>query len=277
MKLVHTLLFLLRQEQDKNLAVNCLKSLEESTYKTVVVFNQGNLSNDELKSFLSNFNLECHIIGDGINVGTAAGRQKCFSYIWDNLQDTSYISELHLDMIFTRGWEDALVNYLENNDEPLISCGIIDKDGNMPFLNGSYPLPEEFCEYPDFIMELRTDQVVHGFTNPCVHSSEILRKTGGYNTSFLKGRQCFEDDSMLLGYYYYYGTKRNWFPKVNYNSVVYHEIAGQRMSAGGKTKDNYDGLVKQYGAMGLKSLSELHGSMWHKQYFLNRYLHSLNE
>jgi hypothetical protein len=271
MSLVHTLLFMVRQEQDMMFAVNCLKSLENSTYRTVVIYNQGNWSNDMLKSFLVHFKLDCHIIGDGMNVGTTVGRQRCFEYIWENMPDTLYISELHLDMLFPPNWENALVRYLESSDEPLIGCGIVDKNGMMPFLNKNVTLPDTTAQYADFLVGLRTDSVVHGFTNPCVHVSEILKKTGGYNTNFLKGRQCFEDDSMLLGYYYYYGTKHGWYPKVNYNSVVYHEVAGQRMTTGGSTGDNYAGLVKQYGVMGLKALSELHCSAWHRSFFLDRY------
>lgn len=271
MKLVHTLLFMLRQEQDMNLILNCLKSLEYSSYHSVVVYNQGNLTTEALKLFLNNFKLDFHVIGDGTNVGTSAGRQKCFEYIWKNMPDTLYISELHLDMIFSPAWEDPLIQYLENNDEPVISCGIIDKWGTMPFIGKTVPLPDQVMKYPEFLAGLRYDQVIRGFTNPCIHVSEILKRTGGYNTSFLKGQQCFEDDSMLLGYYYYYGAGRNWYPKVNWNSVVYHRIAGQRLTTGGRPSENYAGLIKQYGIMGLKALSELHSSEWHKNYFLARY------
>jgi len=113
---------MLRQGQDMKFALSCLKSLEKSTYKTIVVYNQGDLTNDNLKNFLQeNFKLDCHIIGDGTNVGTTVGRQKCFEYIWKNIPDTLYISELHLDMIFSPNWETPLVTYLENNEEPLIS------------------------------------------------------------------------------------------------------------------------------------------------------------
>jgi len=271
MSLVHTLLFMIDQIQDIIIAANCLRSLENSTYRTVIVYNQGNWSNDRLKKHLELFNLDCHIIGEGENVGTSIGRQKCFEYIWENMPCTLYISELHLDMIFPPTWEDALVQYLERNDEPLIGCGIVDKTGAMPFLNRNVTLPNKLEQFVDFLDGLKTDRVVRGFTNPCVHISKILKETGGYNIDFLKGRQCFEDDSMLLGYYYYYGTMRGWYPKVNYNSVVYHNVAGQRMAAGGKTSDNYAGLVKQYGIMGLKALSGLHSSAWHKRFFQDRY------
>ena len=55
MSLVHTLLFMLRQEQDMKLAVSCLKSLENSPYKTIVIYNQGNLDNNNLENFLKAF------------------------------------------------------------------------------------------------------------------------------------------------------------------------------------------------------------------------------
>ena len=275
MRLVHTLLFLINQPQDILMATNCLKSLEKSTFRTVVVYNQGSWDTDRLKNYLAQFSLDCHILGGGVNVGTSIGRQLCFEYIWENLPDTRYVSELHLDMIFPPNWEDALVRYLDENDEPLIGCGIVDKTGAMPFLNKNVPLPSEPEEIVKLLGGLKTDCVVHGFTNPCVHVSEILRETGGYNVHFLRGAQCFEDDSMLLGYYYYYGTKRGWRPKVNYNSVVYHNIAGQRWAVGGTTGENYAGLVRQYGVMGLKALSGLHSSAWHRRFFWDRYVEGI--
>ncbi|MFT3983881.1 MAG: hypothetical protein QM697_08225 [Lachnospiraceae bacterium] len=271
MCLVHTLLFMFVRSEDLSLAANCLKSLERSTYKTLVIYNQGSLSNKVIEAFVSQYHLDCHIIGDGVNHGTTIGRQKCFEYIWDTMPDTLYISELHLDMFFTHNWEDALVEYLKSHDEPLISCGIVDKNGTLPFLNKTVSLPESEQEYDEFLQSLRTDNIIHGFTNPCIHVSEILKKTGGYHMEFLKGMQCFEDDSMLLGYYYYYGTERGWYPKVNFNSIVYHAVAGQRLTISGSTSVNYDGLVKQYGLMGMKALSTLHSSAWHKRFFSDRY------
>ena len=274
MKLVHTLLFMFRKDhslEDISLATICLKSLSSSTYKSVIIYNQGDMSNEALKTFLSSFDLDCHIIGDGVNAGTTVGRQKCFEYIWENIPDAAYISEIHLDMLFAPHWEDTLIQYLENNDEPLISCGIVDQNGKMPFLNQTVTLPKTPELYQDFLTDLQTNSIVHGFTNPCIHDSEILKETGGYNENFLKGRQCFEDDSMLLSYYYYYGTKRGWYPKINYNSVVYHAVAGQRLDVRGNIMTNYAGLVKQYGVMGLKALSTLHSSVWHKKFFMERF------
>lgn len=280
MKLIHTLLFLFREnrlEEDKALAAACLKSLEKSRYKTVIIYNQGFLTNDELTDFLSDFKLICIVIGNSQNVGTVVGRQSCFEYIWKNYPDTEFISEIHLDMIFTYNWEDPLINYLENNDEPMISSGIVDQNGSLNFLyQVAENMPTDFTLFDDFLTKLRSDNVVHGFTNPCIHVSKILKFTGGYNANFLIGKQCFEDDSMLLGYYYYYGTKANWQPKVNYNSVVYHAIAGQRLGLFDSVQINFTGLVKQYGAMGLKHLSQLHKSQWHINFFDSQYSSFLN-
>lgn len=274
MRLIHTLLFLFREgriEEDISLATACLKSLEKATYKTVIVYNQGFLTDEQVKDFLKYFDLNCIVIGDGVNVGTVVGRQACFEYIWANYADTDYISEIHLDMIFPPHWEDALVEYLDKNDEPMISSGIIDAQKNLNFLDQTAQyIPTDLNEFDEFLENLRIDKIVHGFTNPCVHVSKILKIAGGYDKNFLKGKQCHEDDSMLLGYYYYYGTKENWHPKVNYNTVVYHAIAGQRMvleDFGANVNLNYNGLILQYGVMGLKHLSELHKSAWHKNFF----------
>ncbi len=275
MKLVHTLLFLIRERyaaEDAELAKKCLSSLEKSTYKTVVIFNQGFWNREMLGEFVKPFDLNCIIIGDGVNMGTVVGRQSCFEAIWDKYPDTGFTSEIHLDMILTHNWEDVLVEYLESHDEPLISCGIVDQNGYMSFLNKTVERPPlEADMMDDYLKGLRLDRIEHGFTNPCIHNAAILKETGGYNARFLTGKQAFEDDSMLLGYYYYYGTRVHWKPKVHYGSVVYHAIAGQRIGMNDSVMINYSGLVKQYGAMGLKHLSELHKSEWQVRYFGEQY------
>lgn len=273
-RLIHTLLCLFRAdrlEEDLIMADECFKSLEKSTYRTIVVYNQGCFTNNQLHEFLSLYKLELIVIGEGANVGTTIGRQRCFEYIWAQYPDTDYISELHLDMKFCSGWEDPLVAYLDCHDEPVISCGIIDQHGNMPFLNKAAALPGTGDAYEAFLKGLCEDTVLHGFSNPCIHVSRILKETGGYHEVFLKGKQCFEDDSMLLGYFYYYGTRAHWQPKINCNSVVYHAIAGQRISVGDNVLVNFNGLVKQYGAMGIKHLGDLHKSTWHKNFFTQHY------
>jgi hypothetical protein len=274
MKLIHTLLFLIRANRladDLNMTRTLMESFRRSTYKTVVVYNQGYFSNDELRQYLSEFELDIHVIGEGVNVGIPAGRQSCFNYIWDNFPDTDYISEIHLDMYLSSNWEDPLVAYLDTHDEPMVCCGIIDRYGNMTIMEKYHALPDSFDKYEDFLKSIREDTVLQGLTHPCIHSAKILKEVGGYNTDFLKGKQCFDDDSLMLSYYYYYGTKAKWHPKINFNSIAYHAVAEQRNSLGESVMINYNGLVKQYGAMGLKHLCEIHKSQWHKNYFGDNY------
>lgn len=275
-ELVHTLLLLFRNEhlsEDQELAMTCLFSLEEAKYKTVIIYNQGYLSNQELEKFLEKFKLNFIIIGEGKNVGIPVGRQRCFEYIWTHRRETKYISELHLDMIFSPLWEEALVGYLRTHEEPMISCGIIDKSGDMKFSGNTIrEIPRDGTEMQKFLRNLTSNKIVHGFTHPCIHVSHILEEVGGYDLRFLEGKHCFEDDSLLLGYYYYYGTKAKWYPKVNYQSVVYHAIAMQRLEVADDITVNFNGLVKQYGAMGLKYLSELHKSSWQVDFFQEQFL-----
>jgi adhesin HecA-like repeat protein len=274
MKLLHTLLFLVRENQqaeDLAMARALLDSLEKSTCRTVIVYNQGYFTNDALAEYLSGFALDTHVIGDGTNAGIPAGRQSCFNFIWSHFPDTEYISELHLDMVLGSRWEDPLIDFLLSHDEPMICSGLVDSRGVMPVLGKKVPLPSSFDLYDDFLISLREDKILHGLTHPCIHVSKILKEVGGYDPVFLKGKQCFEDDSLLLGYYYYYGTRANWHPKINFNSVAYHAVAGQRMSLHDSMLINYNGLVKQYGAMGIKTLSWLKNSPWHKNYFENNY------
>ncbi len=282
MKLIHTLLFLIREQkvnEDLALAHKCLKSLEKGTYKTVVVYNQGFFTNEMVEQFLQKYDLNCVVIGEGKNVGTVVGRQSCFNTIWEKFPETHFISEIHLDMVFTFNWEDALIKYLETNDEPMVSCGIVDQNGNLPFAENTvaektakpFPQGDNEEDVDAYLLSLREEKVTHGFTNPCVHNSAILKVAGGYDARFLTGKQAYEDDSMLLGYYYYYGTKVNWKPKVNFNSVVFHSVAGQRLGMNDSVLVNYSGLLKQYGAMGLKHLSQLHKSQWHINFFSEQF------
>jgi len=271
MKLVHTLLFFLREntlDDDLARAEKCLKSLEKSRYKTIIIYNQGFWDNIQLENYLKSFRLDYLIIGTGVNVGIVAGRQNCFEKTWNNFLNAQFVSELHLDMVFTHYWEDPLVEYLSIHDEPVIGSGIVDKHGRMEFLNtiASTP-PINLSEMDDYLNRLKTDSIVHGFTHPCVHNLDILKKINGLDTNFLKGKQAFEDDSLLLGYHYFYGTRANWKPKVNYNTVVFHEIGGQRFDLTDSVMINFEGLVRQYGAMGLKQLACLHKNDWSVMFF----------
>jgi len=259
-------------EADLARAHACLKSLEKSTFKTIVIYNQGFWDNNRLEDYLKSFGLDCVVIGSGVNVGIVQGRQACFEWIWSNLPNISFVSELHMDMIFTHNWETPLVDYLKDHNEPVISCGIVDKFRQMPFQNiVAPPIPTDLEALDNYLLKLRVDSVVYGFTHPCVHKLDILKEIGGLNTSLLKGKQAFEDDSLLLGYHYYYGTKANWKPSVNYNTVVYHEIGGQRYDLTDSLMVNFEGLVRQYGAMGLKQLANLHTNDWSVRFFTDQY------
>jgi len=272
---VHTLLFFLRENSlasDLARAEKCLKSLEKSTFKTVMIYNQGFWDNDRLREYLKSFSLDCTIIGNGDNIGIVEGRQSCFEWIWSNFPDASFVSELHLDMVFTHNWETPLVKYLATHNEPVIGCGIVDQFGQMPFQTAITQIPpSNLNEFDDYLIKLRTNSIVHGFTHPCVHNLDILKEIGGLDTALLKGKQAFEDDSLLLGYHYYYGTKANWKPKVNYNTVVYHEIGGQRYGLTDNVMINFEGLIKQYGAMGLRQLASLHANDWSVNFFKQQY------
>jgi len=279
-KLIHCLTFFLRKEQlefDLKRAYKCLKSLEQSTSNRVIIFNNGFWSNSELHDYLAQFDLDVTLIGSGENTGTIISRQAGFKYIWNHFPDTDYISELHLDMVVNNDWELPLTHYLENNpDEPMVSCGIIDGTGAMPFTARKYIHEKEVLpvESNEFLNNLRENKIVNGFTMPCIHRNVALKAVGGYDTNFLTGKQCFEDDSLLLGYHLYVGTKYNWKPKINFNSVVYHEVAGQRRTEIGGNDvsfENYPKLIEQYGAMGLKFLSALHIHPWQKGFFERKF------
>lgn len=278
--LIHTLLFMIRKdayEQDIVRVERCLKSLEKSKFKQVCVFNQGFWSNARLQKYLKTYDLDCIVLGEGANKGIVVGRQKCFEYIWQKMPQIDFVSELHLDMIFSENWEEALIEYLHANDEPVVSCGIVNKVGEMcciPDLDVQLPPVNDLELMYDYLARLKRDVIAKGFTHPCVHRSDILKTIGGFDVGFLQGQQAFEDDSLLLGYHYYYGTRANWNPKVNYRSVVYHETMGQRLDLNDRaadTRQNFNGLVKQYGAMGLKTLAELHSLEGSKIFFAEKY------
>lgn len=274
MSLVHTLLFFIRHDHyldDIEMAEKCLESLSKSAYKKIVIYNQGCLSNYELQKMLLKYNLEYFIIGSSVNVGIIAGRQDCFKYIWDNFPDTEYVSELHLDMIFPPKWENNLIDYLQQNDEPVICSGIINSCKQCVNLSEFvHKLPRDLEDCISCLIGLKKDLIVPGFTHPCIHVMKILKEVGGFDLGMFKGSQCYEDDSLLLSYYLYYGTKANWYPKINYNSVVYHGCATQRLGLD-ITIQNYIGLLRQYGIMGQKYLSILHSNPAQKSFFEKQY------
>jgi hypothetical protein len=275
----HTLLFMLRKKyltEDLSLADTCLTSLQKSACKNVVIYNQGLYTNNELRDYLSKYSLNCTIIGDGSNVGIVKARQRCFEYIWETMPQTEYISELHLDMYFSTDWELPLTELLQTTCEPLISCGFINKDGVLAHLNKRLiVMPQTSEQMDETLQQLRFDGIVTGFGHPCIHKSEILKEVGGYDTRFMTAKHFCEDDSLLLSYYYYLGTRLKWTPKMNYKSVVYHACEGQRLTIDVDNYENFNGIMKQYGAMGMKHLYEIHNNS--KSFFLNKYHETIAE
>ncbi|MDR1663603.1 MAG: hypothetical protein LBR83_01595 [Clostridiales bacterium] len=281
MELIHTLLFMLRRESldyDLLLAKRCLSTLENCTHKDVLVYNQGFWSNSELADYLKAYRLNFTVIGEGKNVGILNGRQECFLHIWNAL-DVKYISELHLDMAFMRNWEDHLINALvAAADEPLMCSGIVEKNGWIYFREDYAGVPpEDLNELEHFLKGLCRKVIVPGFTHPCIHRAEMLKAIGGIDRRFLKGAQGFDDDSMLLGYRYYLGARHNWRPKINFNTLCVHDVAGQRCSDKNGERENFLGVVKMYGAKGVKELAEMHVSSGHRQFFSEEYARLLNE
>ncbi|MDR1000420.1 MAG: hypothetical protein LBL96_06435 [Clostridiales bacterium] len=269
----HTLLFMLRKEhsaEDLGLAGSCLKSLQKSAYKNVVVYNQGFYTNSELQDYLSQYDLNWFIIGDASNVGIVRGRQRCFEYIWETMPEMGYISELHLDMLFSQDWELPLVELLQTTREPVMSCGFINKYGILAHLNKRLvEMPQNLEQMEQTLAQVRFDGIVTGFGHPCIHKAEILKAMGGYDTNFMTAKHFCEDDSLLLSYYYYLGTQLKWMPKMTYKSVVYHACEGQRLTVDVDGYENFNGIVKQYGAMGMKHLYEIHNGK--KKFFLDKY------
>lgn len=266
--IIHTLPFLLRDKNDIKMADECFESLRNSDPQCVIVlFNQGFMSNAELKKYLRKYEIEFHILGEGHNVGIPYARESCMTYIWKNFQECKFISEIHVDMLFPQGWYKPLISYLESNDEPMITPGIITQFGEIhPCKRGfkSFEMPNNVSEILKICESLQEDRVVtEGFVHPVIHKSEALKEIGGYHSRLLRGKQGYEDDSVLLGYRYYMGTRNNWKPKAYLASYVYHATMAQRMSLANinsEFRTNLNGLFKQYGSYGFLQLAKIHDS-----------------
>lgn len=264
--IVHTLPFLLRDQNDLTMADNCFASLQKTEDTCVILFNQGYMNNTELSAYLSNYRIKFVVLGSGQNVGIPAARQQCMEYIWENIPECRFISEIHVDMIFPASWHLPLVKYLETNDEPMVCPGIITQFGAICPPSQVVQSPE-MPAVPEAIIalceKLKDDKVCEGFVHPVVHKSDVLKRIGGYDTRLLKGQQGYEDDSILLGYRYYMGTRTDWKPKICMASYVYHATLAQRMSVCNSSEEfmvNFNGLCKQYGVYGLLQLAEIHGN-----------------
>ncbi len=280
MRIIHTMPLLIRSEplnsEDMIMVSACFESLALSDEALVIIYNQGGLSNDQLKQMCTTFKLPAIILGSGENVGIARARQSCFEYIWEHYADTPYISEIHVDMVFSPNWHVPLTEYLDHTDDPMLSPGIITINGELQPLGQYTTIPSTYGELITHLESLSKDEIHSGFVHPVVHKSSALQAVGGYDIEFLRGKQGYEDDSLLLGYVYYMGTRNHWRPKCYLKSWVYHATMAQRMSLPDKHIDfalNEKGLFQQYGAYGLKQLSNIHLNPEGFEQMIHRYIH----
>jgi GT2 family glycosyltransferase len=265
--IAHTMPFMILNEEDLKMAHTCLKSLSEGLdHGALIIFNQGYLSNEELRLFLDQYPIKSIIIGKGENEGIPIGRQRCFEYIWKNMPEIDYISEIHVDMLFTKDWAETMMAYLDNHDEPMMSPGILTGFGELhPEGRGikGIEVPSNYNEILTLLHHHQKEEVSEGFVHPVIHKSSILKSIGGYDTRFLKGKQGYEDDSILLGYRYYMGLKNNWKPKSLLSTRVLHISLAQRMKLNHiqeETNTNLKGLIEQYGVYGLNQLAIIHSN-----------------
>lgn len=288
MKIIHTLLWFLNDDErllqkQMLMITSCLKSFEQTKDNFCIIYNQGIFTNEQLKEYLEIYNFEFVILGNGKNIGIPEARQICFKYIWKNFPEIDYISELHLDMIFPNDWYIPLIDFLEKNDDPVISPGIITSSGflvpsdekNSAEIVGTMD-NSDYRSWINVCNRVRKNEIIRGFTHPAIHKNQVIREIGGYNTKYFKGKQGFEDDSLLVSYLYYMGTRTGWYPKSNYNSIVYHAAGFQRLDLDDFQQDvlqNLNGLIKMYGMIGIEQLMNLHNKCRKKDFenILNNY------
>lgn len=271
MNIIYMLPFLLNENGsdficDLKMADDFFKSLEKCEYKLLLIYNQGCFSNEDLSYYLSKFNVSYKILGNGHNDGITFSRYSMINYIKENYSDIKYVAEVHVDMIFTRSWDRPLIEFLEKTNEPMVCPRIVYYEDNVYKVTGkeeAYLLPDNLDVKINFMESLSEDKIDYGFVHPVIHKFNILKKVNPYDVRFLVGKQGYEDDSILLGYNYYMGTKENWKPKMYYKSCVYHKTMGQRGKIENKNYQmlkNFEGLKIQYGAYGQKELSRIYSN-----------------
>lgn len=263
-RIAHTIPLLITNERDIDMMVAALTSLAASDPGgLLILFNQGVMPNEELLPILKSVNLHSIILGKGVNVGIPRGRQNCFEYIWTAYPNIAYISEIHVDMLFAKDWINVLVSYLESHDEPMICPGIMTSNGELQpeckvgINAGSIPLSDINKMYA-VLGAFTYPGVVEGFVHPVIHKAQALKTVGGYDTGLLTGLQGYEDDSLLLGYRYYMGTRINWLPKCCVKTRVYHATLAQRYKVNFTPHENLRGLISQYGIEGIKQLGYIY-------------------
>ncbi|WP_020616853.1 hypothetical protein [Paenibacillus daejeonensis] len=261
---IHTLPLFIREDSlqhDLEMVIACLHSLSASAGRHVVIYNQGCLTHTDLARIAKDCGVEAHILGSERNVGIARARQACFEYVWQTYPDVAYISEIHVDMLFPAAWYEPLIRFLDTSQEPMICPGIVTSAGELQPLGLRVPPATDAEQWLNLLASLPLGGLAYGFVHPVIHRSEALQAIGGYDTGLLRGRQGYEDDSLLLGYAYYMGTRNEWKPRCCLQSWVYHATMAQRMSLQGKLQDfalNELGLFHLYGINGLRALARLH-------------------
>jgi hypothetical protein len=258
----------LRSAADLPMARACLRSLAAAEPGALLVLcNQGYLDTAAWQAELAPLALDVVIVGDGTNLGIAAGRDRCFRWLWAHAPNCDFVSEIHLDMLFPPQWTAPLVAWLEAHPaEPMVCAGILTATGELhPEGRPVAALPQPFWHDVAAVQALlaasRRDEVMAGFVHPVVHRASELRAVGGYDTRFLRGHQGYEDDSLLLGYRLRVGLRHDWRPRCWLGSRVFHATLAQRMSlpgAGAAFTTNLHGLLAQYGVAGLEQLSLLY-------------------
>lgn len=245
-------------ENDLKLARDCFESLTYSDDVCLFVYNQGDLTVDEINGLIGPYNLEYHILGSGENVGIPKAKYIIVNHILNNFPEIEYIAETHLDMIFMPNWHIPLIEFLKETDEPMVCSRIICGTNNYYTIQDTgevVQLPSDVKSMSFKLQELAEDKILpNNFTHPAIYQAKDLRGINFFDVGFLTGKQNFEDTSILIGFSYYMGTKNNWMIKCCLNSCNYHRIEGQRLrtQASDDYNKNLHGLITQYGAYGIK-------------------------
>lgn len=248
------------------MAMECFDSLERIENVELVIYNQGHLTNNQLKLFMEDYNFNVHILGNATNAGITVARHECLEYIFKTWPDVNYIAEAHVDMVFTPNWHKPLIAFMERTGEPIVCPRIlIYEDGayRTNFSDQTFDFPKDLSERITLLESLQEDRVEEKFVHPVIHNAKVLREIHPYDIRFLTGKQGYEDDSILLGYNYYIGTKHKWRPKLYMGSCVYHKTLAQRTMLPGIYEEfgrNYAGIRTQYGAYGFEQLYRIHNN-----------------
>lgn len=243
---------------DLSLLNNCLNTLKIEDDSVLIVYNQGPLSKDIIEGILKPLKINYEIIGGGINVGIPVARQKVFEYVWEHYPEVEYQCEIHVDMIFPKSWYEVVEKKMDELEEPMLSPAIINSFSSYSMnKEEKIELPQTVEAMIKLIEGKKDERIIDGLVHPAIHNSYLLKQIGGIDLRFFKGKQGYEDYSMLIGYHNYIGTKHMWKPKIYGGATVFHGVAQQRWTIENPHVEitlNQEGLYNQYGAYGIKAL-----------------------